>query len=220
MSDSARQLPARPSLGQLRKQAKDLLHAARAGDASASARIAAVVKESKRDRVILADAQLAVAREHGFASWAKLVHHVESLSGASAALRPLIRPVELTSGRTWALPDGTMASTDDVFAMFVTAREGDLATVRQLVTRAPALAVVEYNYTPPIHFAVREGHRAIAEFLLDRGADPNLPGEGAPRGSPRRSPRPATAGAPPPSLPSHSSAPGLPPADCVRWPPS
>ncbi len=36
-----RPLPERPSLEQLRKQAKDLLRSARAGDASALARIAA-----------------------------------------------------------------------------------------------------------------------------------------------------------------------------------
>ena len=87
-------------------------------------------------------------------------------------LRPLIRPVELSPGRRWKLADGTDATTDDVFAMFVAARDGDIATVKRLVARIPSLATVEYNYTPPIHFAVREGHRDIAEFLLDHGADP------------------------------------------------
>ena len=56
--------------------------------------------------------------------------------------------------------------------MFSAAREGDIETVQRLVARAPSLATVEYNYTPPIHFAVREGHREVAEFLLEHGADP------------------------------------------------
>ena len=56
--------------------------------------------------------------------------------------------------------------------MFSAACAGDLATVKRLVAHAPALATVEYNYTPPIHFAVREGHREVAEFLLEHGADP------------------------------------------------
>ena len=56
--------------------------------------------------------------------------------------------------------------------MFVAARDGDFASVKKLVTDRPSLATVEYNYTPPVHFAVREGHRDIAEFLLDHGADP------------------------------------------------
>lgn len=60
-------LPARPDPGQLRHQAKDLLHAARRGEPDAITRIRAV-----SDRVILSSAQLALAREYGFTSWAKL----------------------------------------------------------------------------------------------------------------------------------------------------
>jgi ankyrin repeat protein len=30
----------------------------------------------------------------------------------------------------------------------------------------------EYNYTPPIHFAVREGHLPVVRYLLKQGADP------------------------------------------------
>ncbi len=64
-------LPARPDLTQLRHRAKDLLHAAKHGDPDAIARIHAV-----SDRLILAAAQLALAREHGFASWARLTLEV------------------------------------------------------------------------------------------------------------------------------------------------
>jgi hypothetical protein len=56
-------LPARPSLDHLRRQARDLLRAARAGDTTAAGRIRAVA-----DALTLASAQLAVAREYGFAS--------------------------------------------------------------------------------------------------------------------------------------------------------
>lgn len=65
-------LPARPDIDQLRHQAKDLLRAAKAGDAQALERIAAV-----SGRTILANAQLAVAREYGFASWPGLKSEVE-----------------------------------------------------------------------------------------------------------------------------------------------
>jgi ankyrin repeat protein len=60
-------LPARPDLDQLRRQAKDLLRDARRGDPAALRRIRAV-----SDRPILAAAQLALAREYGFASWPRL----------------------------------------------------------------------------------------------------------------------------------------------------
>jgi ankyrin repeat protein len=167
-----RLLPDRPSLEQLRKEAKDLLRAARTGDASARARISTAKRDAAGDPIALAHAQLALAREYGFASWPKLVRHVESVSRSGFVRRPLIRPVELSPGRVWQLSDGTHAATEDVYALFVAARDGDVTTVTRLVSRVPSLATVEYNYTPPIHFAVREGHRDITEFLLDRGADP------------------------------------------------
>jgi uncharacterized protein len=65
-------LPARPDLEQLRHQAKDLLHRADSGEPDATARIQAV-----SDRMILASAQLALAREYGFASWPQLKREVE-----------------------------------------------------------------------------------------------------------------------------------------------
>jgi len=65
-------LPARPDLDQLRHQAKDLLHAAQRGDPGATARIGTVSR-----RLILSSAQLALAREYGFASWARLKLEVE-----------------------------------------------------------------------------------------------------------------------------------------------
>ena len=167
-----RLLPERPSLEQLREQAKDLLRDARGGDARALGRITAIEPRTPGARIALADAQLAIARECGLPSWPRLVSHVEAVTGGGFEVRPLIRPVELSSGRRWTLADGTNAPADDVFAMFVAAREGDIATVTRLVTCSPSFATVEYNYTPPIHFAVREGHRNIAEFLLNHGADP------------------------------------------------
>jgi uncharacterized protein len=65
-------LPARPDLAQLRRQAKDLLHAAKSGDAEALERIRAVSQ-----RLTLASAQLSVARYYGFAGWPALKREVE-----------------------------------------------------------------------------------------------------------------------------------------------
>jgi ankyrin repeat protein len=63
------------SLEQQRKLAKDLIRAARAGDAAALARIRAVRSDAgdAPRSLKLADAQLAVARDSGFESWPKLV---------------------------------------------------------------------------------------------------------------------------------------------------
>jgi hypothetical protein len=60
----SRQLPARPSLEYLRKQAKELLGERRRANPSEH----------------LADAQHALAQEYGFSSWPKLKTHVEAVS--------------------------------------------------------------------------------------------------------------------------------------------
>ena len=78
----SRELPPRPSLEQLRKQAKDLLGDFRNGDPAAAERLRAADTKPPPAQPKLADAQRAVAREHGFSSWAKLKRHVESLTAA------------------------------------------------------------------------------------------------------------------------------------------
>src|SRR5262249_43981177 len=62
-------------LVQLRKQAKELLRQLRNGDPAAGERL----RRYKPNAVdaILADAQFVIAREHGFESWPRLVHHIQ-----------------------------------------------------------------------------------------------------------------------------------------------
>ena len=72
-------------------------------------------------------------------------------------LRPLIRPIELRSRVPRELPDSTRVPADDVYASLLAARAGDLDRVRARVADMPGAATVEYNYTSPLHFAVREG---------------------------------------------------------------
>ena len=71
-------LPARPSLEQLRKQAKDLLKQVRAGDDAAAARMRAVIPTAADPA--LGDAQFVLAREYGFDNWSALVDHVEAVN--------------------------------------------------------------------------------------------------------------------------------------------
>ena len=68
-------------LDQLRRQARELLRAARAGDADALARLDAIAVAPT-----LAGAQLALAREQGFSSWSKLKADVDRQ--AAARLEP------------------------------------------------------------------------------------------------------------------------------------
>lgn len=73
----SKQLPDRPNLDHLRKQAKDLLLAYRNRDPNALQRFAAL--PTKPELASLHDAQAVVAREYGFESWTKLVRHVEGV---------------------------------------------------------------------------------------------------------------------------------------------
>jgi ankyrin repeat protein len=66
-------LPEHPDLDQARRQAKELLRAARAGDPAARTRLAAVSAP-----LTLAGAQLALARELGQPSWSGLVREIEA----------------------------------------------------------------------------------------------------------------------------------------------
>ena len=61
------ELPDRPDLDQLRRQARELLRAAAGGEPRAITRLRAV-----SGRVTLSAAQLAIAREHGCPSWPAL----------------------------------------------------------------------------------------------------------------------------------------------------
>jgi hypothetical protein len=75
---AALSLPTNPSLEQMRKQARDLQRAVRAGDDAATDRVAAVHPGGRPNEpavLPLSAAQLVVARSYGFPSWPRLVHY-------------------------------------------------------------------------------------------------------------------------------------------------
>jgi hypothetical protein len=76
----ARDLPARPSLDSLRKQAKRLARDAAAGNGEAIARINAQLPRASLP-LSNRDAQLVIAREYGFAGWSDLTAEVEKRVG-------------------------------------------------------------------------------------------------------------------------------------------
>ena len=144
-----RRLPERPSLEQLRKQAKEHLDTLRTADPS----------------VNLATAQHALAREYGFESWPKLVHHVESIQPPNR----MLQPAELKSDQKllWSPGRGT-----EVWALIQACTSGDLETVRALVAKDPSLARAHYDYRKPLYFAVRENRIDVARFLLEHDSNP------------------------------------------------
>jgi ankyrin repeat protein len=59
-----------------------------------------------------------------------------------------------------------------VWDVITASADGDVAALRRLLAVDPKKRSSEgYFYTPPIHYAVREGHFEIVKMLLDAGAD-------------------------------------------------
>ena len=80
----------------------------------------------------------------------------------------LIRPNELNGG---GLDWTGQFRGQDVWDVLAAARNGDTDHLRLLLNRVPEIVAAEYWYTPPLHFAVREGHAEATRMLLEAGAD-------------------------------------------------
>jgi len=186
----SRQLPERPNLEQLKKQAKSLLHAAEAGDAAARERFAALPAFARLSAAALAaqpfalhDAQSVIAREHGFASWNALREEVEARTlSFDAAVDEFIRSA--TGGAT-GRADRLLALYPAIAsATLQTALVGaDATRVEALLRDRPDLATKPggaQNWEPLLYVCHTSAHGgrkddlvAIARRLLALGADPN-----------------------------------------------
>ena len=175
------ELPARPDLDQLRRQAKELLSAAKSGDAEATARIGAVSA-----RFSLADAQLAIARSHGFASWPRLKTEVERRDILNqrdlARLTTLLaeQPEQArTNMRAWRdHPRGTSPLAYIAMLRFDAARlglEGPLsgtgAVAQALIDAGAPVDGEPSDPETPLITAASYGDAEIAEVLIRNGAD-------------------------------------------------
>jgi ankyrin repeat protein len=102
----SRALPASPSLEQQKKQARELLRAARAGDPAALERLREHHPRyaERRSRLALADAQLVLAREYGFASWPRLKTFIDRVSSPGPT-RPYVLDAAWYEGRARGLAE-------------------------------------------------------------------------------------------------------------------
>ncbi len=131
-------LPARPNLEWLKKTAKQRLVDLRGRDPAAK----------------LADAQLAVAREHGFASWRELKAHCSEVRASAS-------PGEATA--TQFLRD---------------VRAGNIAAAKAALAAFPAIVNVKARHPhwggqpQPLHMAIEGKQCELFDLLLEAGADP------------------------------------------------
>lgn len=172
-------LPSRPDLDQLRRQARDLLRAARAGDQEAAARIGAA-----SGTLTLTSARLAVAREHGFPSWGRLKTEVEARTRDLAAKAAEFCEASINWGERAAR---MLAQTPEIagHSLATALVLGDVARVRAEIELDPAAATRPDPRTgwTPLHAVCASrwhyldpgrapGLLATARLLLDAGADP------------------------------------------------
>ena len=173
-------LPVRPDLGQLHHQAKDLLRAAQRGDPGAVARINAV-----SGRLILSSAQLALAWEYGFASWAKLKLEVErrdilNSRDLSRLSRLLAEHPELATAKMEHWCDHKSAAPVGYLAMlrFDHARlglpselPGTGAAAKALIDAGAPADGYPGDFETPLITAASYGDAEVAKVLIDAGAD-------------------------------------------------
>jgi len=144
-----RYLPPKPNLEYLKKEAKELLDDFARHDPAAVARFRAL-KSQTSDPAKLADAQHVLAREYGFANWARLKEHVEWLNA------------------------------DPVQALVIAIKTNDPTRARQVLERFPELKSKINDPLPGFDFgstaliaATPWANREMIDLLLASGADIN-----------------------------------------------
>ena len=145
------QLPARPDLDQLRRQARELHQAARDGDARALRRLG-----QAPGPVTLSAAQLALARDYGFASWPRLKAEVERRRAAldgflTAEADDLIAGQYRDRPRLRPVLDAVLAALPALGPVTVQAR----GTIVSLVTPRRTFAVVKATTKSRVDLGLR-----------------------------------------------------------------
>ena len=124
-----RELPARPNLEQYKKQAKDLARSAKAGEPEAIGRVRRhhpQFADEGTKRIALTDAQLVIAREHGFESWPKLAAHIVRLN-LERSVEALDDPVAAFIRAACVPPDDSHVSGTQEEAELILARYPEVA---------------------------------------------------------------------------------------------
>ncbi len=201
-----KELPSRPSLEQYKKQAKDLLHSSHLSEPEALERFRNHLPPTKpsqkreQSKFSLTDAQLVIAREHGFQSWPKFTRAIELVryqNSADAQGDPVKAFIEAASvprdgsnhdSGTLDLAEAILAEHPDVAAdnIFTAAILGDVAAVRRFISENAGDATRKggpYDWDPLTYLCFSRylrldktrsaGFVQAALLLLDAGASPN-----------------------------------------------
>jgi hypothetical protein len=169
-----KELPAHPSLEQYKKQAKDLLKSVKSGHPQALQHILKRIKndhprlgnlaalELQGTTLRLADAQLVIAREHGFESWPRFAKHIEGMTRQSS-------PVSRFESAVDAVVTGDLAKLKQLLG-----EDPELVRERStLLHHASLLHYVGANGVENYRQRTPKNAVRVAEILLQAGADVN-----------------------------------------------
>jgi ankyrin repeat protein len=169
-----RTLPRHPHLEWLKGQARQLLKAYRDGTADAAELFAEHPRSVPVERAKLTDAQLVLARAHGFDSWPRLRREVIGRQLRSAIWQRDIVAVgeaidleaEVVHGPG---PHPMWGGQPD--ALQLACERGQVEVVRLLLERGVDVEgdLVGYGWSP-LQLAAHWGHREAAQLLLEHGA--------------------------------------------------
>ncbi len=149
----SRQLPAKPNLEHLKKQAKELLRDFQQGKPDAIELFRVFALDSAPSHAKLADAQHVLARDYGFASWPRLKERVESLT---------LTPAEQLAAAV---------------------RASNARRVGRVLEEHPELGaqlndpMINHGGLPAILAAVQRSDRSTIDVLLRTGGDINARGK-------------------------------------------
>jgi ankyrin repeat protein len=191
-------LPAQPSLEQYKKQAKELLKAYRSADVETIRRVKKNHPRFEKlsepgfeiSKFALADAQLVIAREHGFDSWPKFTKRIEVINSEIAAMaNPVLAFIEAAIWHgTLDAPEAILAAHPEIMrnSIHVAAILGNDAAVRRFIGADPRNATKKeapYDGDALVYLCLSKylrldpersaGFLRAATALLDAGADPN-----------------------------------------------
>ncbi len=174
------ELPARPNLEHLKKQAKELLRDLQQGDPAAIERFGSLASPSARANAKLADAQHVIASDYGFASWPKLKEHVEAVTHAltpaellSAAVcasdaNKVARVLEEHSALKTQINE-PMANYGDMQALLAAVQRSDRKTIDVLLAAGADINARSRAWAGGIG-VLDECAPEMAAFLIERGA--------------------------------------------------
>jgi ankyrin repeat protein len=195
-------LPQDPDLDQLRNQARELQRAVRRGEPAAVARVSRWHPDPPpAGRFPLTAAQLVLARQNGFASWARMRRYVQVVTarawtpgqrppGDESPADRFLRLACLTYSRDQSADRAAaaelLAGRPGLAAenLFTAAACADVEQVRRHLAGRPAAASLTggpHNWSPLLYLAYARHDPDVglpatletARLLLDAGADPN-----------------------------------------------